>query len=156
MKTKLIVLVSLLFVCTMTGYAKKITGNGQVISQEIAISSYTELCLGDNIYPNSNSTFHRKNKNNVSFNYSQKSGNALLKITTDENIAPLLEIHVNNHKLSIQAKKGYQVYPTKFVIHSNSAILERVEVYGSIDLKIPDGITSETLSLHLSGSGDVL
>lgn len=157
MKTKLIALVSLLFVCTMAGYAKKVTGNGQVVSREISISDYTEIYLGENIYPDNQNTFTRKSNNNsLFFNCSQNLGNkACLAISTDENIVSLLEIKVNNHKLSIQSKEGYQVYPTKFVIHSNSTTLEKVEVYSSIDLNIPDGITSETLSLHVSGSGDV-
>lgn len=154
MKTKLIALISLLFVCSMAGHAKKVTGNGQVVSQKIAISNYSELYLGENIL--SNSIFSFKNDNNtIAFNYSQESGKSFLEITTDENIVSLLDIQVNNQRLSIQAKEGYQVYPTKFVIHSHSENLKKVEVYSCIALNIPDGITGDVLSLHLSGSGNV-
>lgn len=62
MKTTLTALIAFLFICTTSGYAEKVKGNGNIISKEIQISDYTELNIRVKInYNNNSSLFKKKN-----------------------------------------------------------------------------------------------
>ena len=97
MKTTFTALIAFLFICTTSGYAEKVKGNGNIISKEIQISDYTELNIRVKInYNNNSSLFKKKEYKGPAFNYMQKSGSSNLQITVDENLLPLLDIYVSD------------------------------------------------------------
>lgn len=157
MKTKVTALVILLFLCVTAGYAEKVQGNGTIISKDIQISDYTELRIGVSInYSNNASFFKKEDYKGPVFNYTQKPGNSMLQITTDENLLPLLDIHVSNGCLHIRASKNnLQLNPTKLVISSSSQKLEMANISGSIDFVFQNSFSGENLKMEISGAADV-
>lgn len=156
MKTKLITLATLFFLCVTAGYAKDIKGNGTVITKDIQISDYTELRIGGNINIDGNNFFSSKggNKGPV-FNYMQKAGKSSLQITIDENLLPQLEINVSNGCLSIRTNNKDRLFPTKLIINSSSAKLEEVKISGCVDFILQNNFTGDDLKMNISGSGDI-
>ncbi len=95
-KTIFLYLFAPLFFLTVTATAeefKTIKGNGDIVTQDIPISEYTQLKIGGNI------------EKSV-FNYSQKEDQTSpVRLTTDSNLLPYLEIKVQKGCLVIHTKR---------------------------------------------------
>ncbi|WP_308550418.1 head GIN domain-containing protein [uncultured Parabacteroides sp.] len=157
MKTTFTALIAFLFICTTSGYAEKVKGNGNIISKEIQISDYTELNIRVKInYNNNSSLFKKKEYKGPAFNYMQKSGSSNLQITVDENLLPLLDIYVSDGCLYVRTNKEKQeLYPTKFIINSSSHTLEKAKISGSMDFFLQNNLSGENLKVEVSGAADV-
>ena len=81
----------------------------------------------------------------------------LLKIETDENLLPYIEVFTSGSKLVIRTKEGFNLDATKDIIAYVSAPeFETIEVSGSSDV-VGEGTIrgGNELSLNVSGSGNI-
>lgn len=81
-----------------------------------------------------------------------------VKLETDENLLPLIEVYTEGDKLVIRTKKGYNLDPSKDMIAYVSApAFHDIDVSGACDI-IGDGMISgnDPISMHVSGSGDIV
>lgn len=113
-------------------------GNSKIVSTEIDINDYKEfIVIGSG---------------NVI--YEQKAGETpYLKIETDENIMPLMDIRSENGVLVIKAEKS--INPTKMNIYTNSSSLSKINCTGSANIRIESGINISALNIDITGSGNV-
>ena len=88
------------------------------------------------------------------FNY--KQGNeSVIRITTDENILPHLDVKVDDGVLRICTEDDETLLPTKFVIDGTSQTLESVRISGGGNFYLKSPLKSETLKMRISGGGDL-
>lgn len=155
MKTRILVLVALILIGTIEGYArKKVDGNGNVVTKSVQVTNYTSVEIGSGIEHSTRLYKHDSNKS-PAFNYTQAKGNASFQITIDENLFPLLEIKSVGGTLSIEVKDRAIMNPTKLIIKSQSEGLNNIRISGCVDFVFDNAFTSDKLTLKLSGAGDV-
>ena len=112
MKKLALAFIGLIAFGTISCYAEKIKGNGNIITKEIQVADYTGLIVGQGIESNG-SFFAGKNKS-PQINYSQQTGKAGLKITIDENLLPLIKFNTErNQDQSEQIGHRYSFGRTK-------------------------------------------
>ena len=155
MKTRIITFMMLFALMVTVVQAKKVKGNGSIITKEVQISDFNCLELGGNISWNSNTFFSKKeNKGPVCY-YTQSSGTASLIITIDENLYSLLDIAHSNGKLTIRVQKGTQIAPTQLVYKIKSSQLEMLDISGSIDFILESPLNGKSLAIRAAGASDV-
>jgi len=93
---------------------------------------------------------------NIKVHVRQDAANAV-KLETDENLLPYLDIYTNGNTLVIHTKNGYDLDPTKDIIAYVSApSYKDIDVSGSCDIIGDSPVTGkEALSMHVSGSGQI-
>lgn len=155
MKTKLIALIAL-FCCVFAAEAKKVEGNGKIITKEISVSDYDQIELGGSIeYVRNNNWGKKEKKKFPVFKYTH-GRKASLKVTIDENLFPLLEIHSNNGHLSVYVQDGTRIKPTEYIIQGSSEALKYLKTSGPMDFESQNAFTEDRLEIKISGSSDVL
>ena len=117
------------------------TGNGQLISREIAIADYAEIELNGA----------------ANVIYEQKSAKApYLQVYIDENLMPELDIKVDGERLVISPKSGKSLMPTQFKIYTNSRNLNHVQSNGTGDIHLKGEINAPRMSINIRGTGNVV
>ncbi len=134
-------------------HAKKVKGNGNIITKEIQVSDYKEIKVGQGI-EHSGMSFSKKNQS-PRFNYTQQSGSAGLEITIDENLLSLLVIESNGGVLRIGTERGTQINPSRLVINGHSKELNKLGVSGGMDFILQNKLTGDNLEVSASGASDV-
>ncbi|KKB46347.1 hypothetical protein HMPREF1212_03841 [Parabacteroides sp. HGS0025] len=134
-------------------HAKKVKGNGNIITKEIQVSDYKEIKVGQGI-EHGGMSFSKKNQS-PRFNYTQQSGSAGLEITIDENLLSLLVIESNGGVLRIGTERGTQINPSRLVINSHSKELNKLGVSGGMDFILQNKLTGDNLEVSASGASDV-
>jgi hypothetical protein len=115
-----------------------VKGNGQITSKEINLDDYKEMSV-------------HGSKEVV---YEQKAdATPYIRIETDENIMPLLDIRSENGVLVIKNEKS--IRPTSIKIYTNSTALEKVSSSGSSKIHLSGEINTSSLTINVSGSGKV-
>lgn len=158
MKTRILALVAAMafsFTFATSLMAKGIKGNGKITTKTIHLSNFDEVNLG-NI-----STFSFSKLFSVRGNYTnspkliyKQSSEASLKLRTDENVIPYINVKVQNGVLSISTDKDVDVYPTEIKIYASSTSLSKVNVSGGSEFEIEGKFDSPSLSVNVSGGGD--
>lgn len=159
MKSKIFALFLLFFICSFTVEAKRVKGNGEIVTREIEVNDYESITIGGGIdmgESNNNFFVRSKTKEMVpTFNYKQASGKASLRITTDENLIAHLSIENTNGRLIIKSKDKDRLIPTKMVIDGTSNELTSLTVTGSMDFNLNSSLSGDMLTVVCSGSSDV-
>jgi hypothetical protein len=117
-----------------------IRGNKVIIEKDIAVSDYSEIHFsvpGELVY-------RQMQEDTLSF-----------RISTDENILPLLDIEIDGTCLKIKRRKHVNIHPSQLRIYTCSAHLNGLRVAGSGKVYLKEKITSDRMSILVSGSGDV-
>lgn len=153
MKAIALAFIGLMTFGTIACHAKKVKGNGNIITKEIQVSDYNEIKVGQGI-ESGNMSFTKKNKS-PRFNYTQQSGSASLNITIDENLLPLLNIQSNGNILTIGTGMGTQINPTQLEINSHSKELRKLGISGGMDFFLQSKLTGDNLEINASGASDV-
>ena len=120
---------------------ERIHGDGNIITQEKNIGSFNKVEVSGSVKV-----------------HIRQDPTASVKIETDQNLMQYLDIYNDGNTLVIRTKQGYSLDPTKDVIAYVSAPSFRdIDVSGACDI-IGDGLISgnEELSMHVSGSGDIM
>lgn len=123
--------------CKAGGKTSTTPGNKKIASFEKSISSYSELSItgsGDVIYEQ------------------KASATPYLRIEVDENLKQYVKAEVKNGVLSISLDGNVQ--PSKFMAYTNSANLSKVKITGSGDVLLKGEVTSPSLNILITGSGD--
>ena len=162
MKTNFYILTACLLLVATGGFAKsrKIEGNGKLVTKEISIKEYDAIsALGG-----------------VAIEYEQSSASPYLRVTVDENILPILDIHVKGKTLSIGIKEdkgninsetvilngntkvvtnGYSFSPTKYIIKTNSQTLKDINLVGGCSMTVESNFKVDKISANIAGSGNI-
>ena len=132
------------FVCLMFQSCflnfKTVTGNGNLIRKEVAISNYNEISLSM-----SADIFY--NNDTISPPY--------LQIYTDENILPYINVSVKDGKLIVESEGGVNLRATSLKIYTNSGNLNAIDVSGSGNVHLRGEVNAGEMKMDISGSGAI-
>ena len=80
-----------------------------------------------------------------------------VKIETDENLLPYIEVNQSGDKIDIHEKNGFNLKPTNGLrIYVTSPVYRSIEASGACDILGQNKITNpESLEMHVSGAGDI-
>lgn len=149
--------ISLLIVgilCTLNCMsADVIKGNGTIVTKTIPVENFTEVDLGSEIEARQVGNPFSSKEFPV-FNYTQNSGSASLKITTDENLFDHLAIIQDNGKLKIRGKSG-KIRPSQLTIYGTSQDLQKIHINGCMDFIAGTSVILNKAYLSISGVGSV-
>lgn len=144
MKTKVIciALAALAACCVANAQGwgnKRVKESKNYVTKEIKVDDFTKIQLlgSPTVY------------------FTQKPGKPEVKVYTSDNIAEVLDIHEEGGTLYVGFKKGYSVSYSKLDINVSSETLDAVHITGSGEVYIKKGLTTDDLSLHIAGSGDI-
>ena len=141
MKTFTSILVLLIVTTSINAqvFTKKIKGNGDFKTELRTVSNFDKIGVAG------------------SFDVELIKGNkSEITIKADENLLEYIITEVENGKLKIKTKKGYQLKATKTIkIIATFSNLEVIAMAGSGDIFSKDEINSENLKLSLAGSGTI-
>ncbi|MEN9919197.1 MAG: hypothetical protein RL662_1633 [Bacteroidota bacterium] len=136
---KVVFVVLLSFVscqCIIAQDKKSIGGNGTIVEKSIPIEDYTNIHFDAN----------------ADLIYELRSDTASsIKLEVDENLLPFIEVIVKKKKLQI--KTVGTIRPTKFVIYTNSRIIEDIDMVGAGNVFIPKHLNTKNLNVELEGFG---
>lgn len=145
MKTKVILsaLVVLLASCQTSAQGwfgpKTIKESKHYVTKEINVDDFTGINL----------------VGSPTVTYTQKAGQPKVTVYTSDNIAEVLDIHVNDNTLYIGFKKGVNVSYKTLDIRVSSSRLDAVNLSGSGEVYLNNGLETENLQLSVAGSGDL-
>lgn len=125
-------------VLLLTSCNSKVKGDGNIITEEIAIDNYNEIKLAGSI----------------DVIYEAKPGEpTYLRVESDSNIIPILKIESQQNVLRIEPRKD--INPTRGVhVYTNSPSLKYIESKGSSDIHLQGAIAGDEFKLDQRGSGD--
>jgi len=119
---------------------KRVTASKNYVTKEYKVTNFDKISLagsGD-VY------------------FTQRPGAPAVSVVTSDNIAELLEVYVENNTLNIKFKKGYSISNSgklDFTIQAEN--LTAMNIAGSGDFKLTNGLTTDKLKLSVAGSGDM-
>ena len=145
MRTRMMALFALIAFCAMPIEAKKVKGNGDIITKEISVRDYSAIKVGSTAMGYSDSwfsLFSRGGNPSYVFGYTQGES-ASLRITIDENLYPYINVQVKNEELSISTENGTQLSPTRFKIEGTSKKLEKIQMSGCMDFVLRSALSGE-------------
>jgi hypothetical protein len=130
----------LLSSCHFMGMGERISGDGHISAQQRNTGSFNSV----------------EASGSVKVHILQNASNSV-KIETDENLMPYIEVYTNGNTLVIRTKRGYNLDPSKDLIAYVAApVFRDIDVSGACDIIGDAPISgSEALNMHVSGSGDI-
>lgn len=135
-----LLLVSTLFTsCRFIG-GKRVKGNGNIKTEERTVSLFTKVEVHGAIKV-----------------YVSQGELKPVKIETDENLLPYIELIQEGDQLTVKTRNGYNLSSSgDMKIYVTAPSYKRIEVSGACDIigetKIDD---NENLDLHVSGAGEI-
>ena len=157
MRTRMMALFALIAFCAMPIEAKKVKGNGDIITKEISVRDYSAIKVGSTAMGYSDSwfsLFSRGGNPSYVFGYTQGES-ASLRITIDENLYPYINVQVKNEELSISTENGTQLSPTRFKIEGTSKKLEKIKMSGCMDFVLRSALSGDDLEIIATRGSDV-
>lgn len=157
MKAHLLVAAALLAGSFSGLEARDVKGNGNIVTKTVSVSDYQEIrfyglpCNGS--FSFSDLFSGRKRFISPVFQYSQKKATSL-KITTDENIYPLLKVTVQDGELRVYADQDDCLMPTKLLVEGSSPSLQRVSIGTGADFILMNDFEGQSLEVSIGGGGD--
>jgi hypothetical protein len=123
---------------------RRIKGDGNVITKEIAISDYK--------------TIRSLGGGSMKVDYTQSDDAPGLTVTVDQNIFEMYDFEVRNGELRIEPKEKFKndrFAPTRFTVVTNSTGLRRVSAAGNSEYTVGSPLRTEELKFDLAGSAKV-
>ncbi|HEX8315431.1 MAG TPA: head GIN domain-containing protein [Flavisolibacter sp.] len=128
----------LLSSCTFLG-GKKVRGNGNVVSQNRQVSSFTNLDVSGAV--------------TVRLKQDAASG---VRVETDDNLQEYLEVKVDGNTLHIRPRSGYNLDPSKDVIvYVSASKFNEIDLSGASNITSEGTITGDEIALHASGASEI-
>ena len=136
------ILIAVLILSSVTACAQnRVIGSKKYITKNVDVESFSHIsALGSvNVY------------------YTQtEGGKPQVEIYGSDNIVPLIEAFVEHNTLTVKFKKNTSIQnPGKLEIRVAAPAVESMKVTGSGDIFIPKGMSTSSLALKVSGSGDI-
>jgi len=137
-KIHLLLLTLVLFSSCQFIFREKIRGNGHITTEQKNIGDFSSIEL----------------RGAMNVHLKQASGNDL-KIETDDNLLPYIEVYTEGDKLIVREKKGYNLRPTRDInVYASAPVFRAIRLSGSGDILSDNTISgNESLDVSLSGSG---
>jgi len=121
------------------GMGKRVTGNGNVITQHRTTDNFNRIDVSGSVSV-----------------ILQQGDVRLLKVETDENLMPYVEVFSEDNVLVIREKPGYNLHPSgDLVVHVWAPVIKGVEVSGAGGLLGDLPISEDNMEIGVSGSGVV-
>jgi len=136
--SKLVVIIGIAVVVTSCVRFLPITGNGNLETFEINVSSFEKISSAGSV--------------EIRY-YASNEYHAV--VTIDSNLKEYVEIDTKNNVLSIKTKNGYSISYTRFLVDVYCPFVSSVMISGSGSFTGMDKITSSSFETHISGSGKV-
>lgn len=140
MKTKINLLAILLFtgfIFTISTSNAQIRGNGNVISEERTVGSFTGIDLGCSADV-----------------YITKGNSNTITVKADENLLPIISTNVSDGVLEIGTKKSFR-NAKKLEVHVSMNNIDKINISGSGNVSCTGTIPGNNLNAHINGSGDL-
>lgn len=109
------------------------------VTKEIKVDNFTKISV------NGSPTVH----------FTQKAGKPQVKVYTSDNIAEVLDIYEKGGTLYVGFKQGYSVTYNKLDINVSAPTLEGVNIAGSGEIYLDNGLETGQLAATIAGSGDI-
>ena len=139
MKSIFIIAVSslLLFSSCHEIFAKRIRGNGNIITQDRSTGQFNNINVSGNIDV-----------------YAKQDSAAFVKVETDENLLQYVEIIDDGEVLRIHTKRGFYLKPSQHIkVYVSSPSFKRFEASGACSIFSENQITSaDPISIDISGA----
>ena len=120
--------------------SKRITASENYVTKEYKVSDFNKISL-----VGSGHVF-----------FTQKAGAPAVSVVTSDNVAEILDVTVENNTLYLKIKKGYSVRNIKKLDYTiNAAALKEMNISGSGNFKLMNGLNTDELTLDVTGSGDM-
>jgi hypothetical protein len=122
---------------------KKVNGDGNLVTREIATGDYDAICC---------------HGGSIKISYTQSDNAPGLTVTVDRNIFEMYDFKVDDRKLKIEPKEKNECYrfiPTRFEVVTNSTGLRKVSAAGRVEFTVDGPLRTEALKLDLAGSTKV-
>lgn len=119
---------------------ERVTGNGHIVSQQKTVGSFSSVRASGQVIV-----------------HVRQDSSATVKIETDENLQPYMDVYTDGNTLVIRTKQGFNLDPSRELIAYVSApVFRDIDLSGQCDI-IGDGPISgsEPISLHTSGQGNI-
>ena len=130
-----------LFLASCQGFmGKRVHGNGNIRTEDRQVSNFKNVEVGGAA------------KVLVS-----QGDHAGVKIETDENLLPFIEVIQEGDKVEIREKQGFNLKPTHDIrIYVTAPVFRSIDASGACDIIGETKITNpESLEMHVSGAGDI-
>lgn len=157
MVTRITTLFALIAFCAMPCLAKKIKGNGTIITKQVSVSDYSAVILNSATLGSNNSWFNLFNGGDQTSHvfYYKQGTSASLQISIDENLYPYLKVKTTNGELTISTKDGEQLIPTSFKINGTSKGLKKIRTSGNMDFTLQSSLSGDNLEIETSSGSDI-
>jgi hypothetical protein len=137
-KLPLLLFIIVLFSSCQFIFREKIRGNGHIVTEQKTIGDFSSIELrgGMNVHV-------------------KKETTNLLKIETDDNLLPYIEVYTEGDKLIVREKQGYSLRPTRDInVYASAPVFRAITLSGAGDILSDNTISgNESLDVVLSGSG---
>lgn len=115
-----------------------VIGSGDVVNQTIDVSNFDRVTL-----------------EGFGQVFIQQAQTESLSVETDENILPLLDIHVTGDELTLGIKRGFDVAPSQSITFNLTVQdLSAITLAGSGDFYV-EPLKTNSLAVSIRGSGDI-
>jgi hypothetical protein len=116
---------------------EKITGNGNVITEERRVSDFNKINVGSGIDV-----------------YMTQGDNISVEVEADENLMDVIKTEVKDNKLKVYTTKNISMAKSKKV-YLTYIDLDRIEVSSAGDVKGENTLIADELYIRLSSAGDL-
>lgn len=120
-------------------FGKRVHGNGNIKTEEKTVGSFKQVEVSGAA--------------KVLVTQGDKSS---VRIECDENLLPYIEVFQEGDKVYVKDKPGFNIDPSgDLLVYVTSPTFSYISASGACDILGQNKITSEDLSLHVSGAGDI-
>lgn len=135
-----IVFLTLSFSCAVNLTSKTVKGDGNIVKKEVSISNYTKIQARSSV-----KVFYKQNVSAAPY----------LTLEIDENLWDLVAAEVKGETLDIGSKPNTSISPTKFIVYTNSPLLNSVDLSGASILDISEPWAAEDVKIQISGASKI-
>ncbi len=136
----LVISISCLFFTSCDTGGKRVRGNGNIITTERTVSSFSDVELYGNIDV-----------------YIMQGDLQPVRLEGDDNLLPYIEINQEKDQLIIRNRKGFDLSPSKDLkAYVTAPVFKNISVSGASDITGENKISNnDYLRLQVSGAGDI-
>ena len=136
MRIVIILLVLPVFISCRFGWGERVNGNGHFTTEERQVSDFNSIDVSGDIVV-----------------HVRQDAASAVKLETDENLQPYIEVFTSGDKLVVRTKKGYNLSSSKeMIVYVTAPSFTSLEVSGACDI-VGEGMITGGNELHVSVSG---
>jgi hypothetical protein len=133
-----IVIMGLLLVPCVSGCFIPVSGSGDLVTEEFSFTDFNRVHVG--------STFEVEISQSDTFSIS---------ITADDNIMEYIIVNLSGDSLQVRLKQGYNYHSITAIAKIGMPDIERLELSGATEGILNDFVTSNDVTLNVSGASNL-